>query len=212
MKMKKTIIPLVLALGLTSAYTTSPNRAIARKAFIETCAAAAFLEATTPSHAFDGSGSSAYAGKSTTSKAELKKSYEGRVIADMKDFKRLGSAIKNGETDGDVWVNFFIEYQRREPDDVGRAYAAFVDLVGNKERSGCGTLLAATFSKPGKPSEGLPSVKKYNAMAKLLEPMKAAGQKGDATKAKTAYGKASDAVEAYLEAVGLPSLSDPIYD
>ena len=66
----------------------------------------------------------------------------------------LGAAIGNGETDGDAWVNFFIPYQRREPDSSGRAYAAFVDLVGNKELSGCGILLAASFAKPGKPSEG----------------------------------------------------------
>mmetsp|Transcript_3835 Transcript_3835/g.8625 ORF Transcript_3835/g.8625 Transcript_3835/m.8625 type:complete len:212 (+) Transcript_3835:52-687(+) len=211
--MKKSMIPL-LAVGLTSAYTTpKPNRVISRKAFFKTCAAAAFLqEVAKPAQAFDGTGSSAYAGKSTTSKAELRKSYQRRVIADVKDFKKLGGAIQNGATDGDLWVNFFIEYRRREPDDVGRTYAAFVDLVGNKELSGCGTLLAASFAKPGKPSEGLPSVKKYNAMAKMLDPIKFAGQKGDVGKAKSAYGKASDAVQSYLDAVELPSLSDPIYD
>lgn len=195
-----------------------------------------------PVQAFDGAGSSAYIGKTTTSKAELNKSYQRRVVADVKDFKRLGEAIQNGETEGDSWVSFFIEFQRREPDSVGRAYAALVDLVGNKELSGCGTLLAASFAKAGKPSEGLPSVKKYNAMAKMFDPIKAAGQKGDLTKAKTAYGKvsavlrlivffmlynwlslshklvqfhtfqASDAVQAYLEAVELPPMSDALYD
>lgn len=38
---------------------------------------------------------------------------------------------------------------------------------------------------------GLPSVKKYNAMSKLFDPIKAAGQKGDRSKAKDAYGKVS---------------------
>lgn len=37
--------------------------------------------------------------------------------------------------------------------------------------------------------KGLPSVKKYNAMAKAFEPIKAAGQKGDSSKAKDAYKK-----------------------
>ena len=126
---------------LSYAYTTDlrrPATASSRRAFIKTCTVvaptvAASVITTSPVGAFDGAGSSAYAGKSTTSKAELKKSYQRRVIADVKDFKTLGAAINNGETEGDAWVDFFIEYQRREPDSNGRAYAAFVDLVGNKE-------------------------------------------------------------------------------
>ena len=147
---------------LSCAYTTDlrrPATASSRRAFIKTCTVVAPTVAmssvitASPVGAFDGAGSSAYAGKSTTSKAELKKSYQQWVIADVKDFKTLGAAINDGETEGDAWVDFFIEYQRREPDSNGRAYAAFVDLVGNKELSGCGTLLAASFAKPGKPSE-----------------------------------------------------------
>ena len=42
-------------------------------------------------------------------------------------------------------------------------------------------------------------------MAKLFDPIKAAGQKGDVAKAKTAYAKASDALGEYLDAVELPS-------
>ena len=125
------------------------------------------------------------------SRAELKKSYQRRIVADVKDFKRLGNAIQNGKSDGDEWVNFFIEYKRREPDSNGRAYAAYVDLVGNKELSGCGTLLGASYAKAGKPSENLPQVKKYNAMAKTFDPIKAAGAKGDVAKAKAAYEKVS---------------------
>ena len=189
------LLLLPLAVGLASAYTTpGPRRVLSRQAFIQSGAAAAVLQSVIPVHpagAFDGAGSSAYAGKSTTSKADLQKSYKSRVVADVRDFRRLGMAIQNGETDGPEWVNFCIEFQRREPDAVGRTYAAYVDLVGNTELSGCGTLLAASFAKPGKPSEGLPSVKKYSAMAKLLEPIKVAGQKGDLGKAKAAYGKVS---------------------
>lgn len=217
--------------ALSSAYTVPkstrrsfpPSSIItpsSRRAFVHTCILSPSIAAVVTAgnqqqqqaQAFDGAGSSAYTGKTPTSKAELKKSYIRRVVADVKDFKRLGVAIQNGELDGDAWVNFFIEYQRREPDSTGRTYAAYVDLVGNKELSGCGTLLAASFAKPGKPSENLPSVKKYNVMAKLFDPIKAAGQKGDVAKAKTAYAKASDALGEYLDAVELPSLSDAIYD
>ena len=166
-----------------------------------------------PAQAFDGAGSSSYPGKSASSKIELKKSYQTRVVADVKDFKQLGAAIDNGETEGKAWVNFFIEYQRREPDSVGRSYAANVDLVGNKDLSGCGILLAASYAKAGKPADNLPSMKKYKSLAKLFDPIKAAGAKGDAAKAKAAWGKASDALQEYLEEVELPSsLSDPIYD
>jgi hypothetical protein len=208
-------ISMALALFLTttaSGYTSpppQPKKCSSRKAFLQTCtstlATAAFLQTSAPAQAFDGAGSSAYSGKAPASKAELKKSYQNRVIADVKDFKRLGAAIDNGQTDGDAWVAFFIEFQRREPDAVGRTYAALVDLVGGKDISGCGVLLAGSYAKPGKPSDGLPSVKKYNAMAKVFEPIKAAGKKGDAGKAKVAWGKAKDAIQEYLETVELPS-------
>jgi hypothetical protein len=96
---------------------------------------------------------------------------------------------------------------------VGRTYAANVDLNGNNELRGCGTLLAASFAKAGKPSEGLPSVKKYNALAKTFDPIKSAGVNGAVDKTKAAWVKASVALEANLEALELPaSLSDPLYD
>jgi hypothetical protein len=60
----------------------------------------------------------------------LKRQYQGRIVADARDFNTLGSAIKAGETEGKAWVNFFIQFQRREPDEVGRTYAALVDLRG----------------------------------------------------------------------------------
>ena len=218
--MMKNVLILLAVLGMASAYTTlSIPKCSSRKAFLQTCtstiASAALLQtiAPVPAQAFDGAGSSSYAGRTPASKAEIKKSYQTRVIADVKDFKKLGGAIQNGQTEGDEWVNFFIEFQRREPDSVGRTYAGFVDLVGGKDLSGCGTLLAASYAKPGKPADGLPSVKKYNAMAKSFDPIKAAGKKGDVGKAKVAWGKASEALKEYLETVELPpSLSDPLYD
>eukprot|EP00979_Chaetoceros_neogracilis_P001325 scaffold231_cov258-Chaetoceros_neogracile.AAC.9 len=218
--MKTSIVTKLIAfgvVGMTSAYTVSSSSS--RKVFLETCkstiASAAFLQvaAPLPSFAFDGSGSSAYNGKNAASKAELKKSYRTRIIADVKDFKALGTAIQNGETEGRAWGNFFIEFQRREPDEYGRAYAAQVDLVGNKDLSGCGTLLAGSYAKPGKPADGLPSIKAYNTVAKTFDPIKAAGKKGDAAKSNIAWLKASELLSAYLETVELPSsLSDPLYD
>jgi hypothetical protein len=148
----------LICVGAVSAYTVPTNNAASRRAFIKTCTtvvpSVVVATSSEPSVAFDGSGSNAYSGKGVTSKADLKKSYQRRIVADVKDFKRLGAAIENGETEGSAWVDFFIEYQRREPDSAGRTYAALVDLVGNKDLSGCGTLLAASFAKQGKPSEG----------------------------------------------------------
>lgn len=159
--LKKLLVIPFLTLGNASAYLVPrPSCFTSRKAFIKTCTAVVpslvlpVAIAPKPALAFDGSGSSVYSGKGATSKADLKKSYQRRVVADVRDFKRLGEAIQKGETEGDAWVDFFIEYQRREPDSAGRTYAALVDLVGNKELSGCGILLAASFAKPGKPSEG----------------------------------------------------------
>ena len=80
-----------------------------------------------------------------------------RVTADVKDFNALGKAIDEGNTDGPAWVNFFITYQRREPDQFGRTYAALADVRGiptkkrNEYEGGDGLLLANTFTKSGKP-------------------------------------------------------------
>lgn len=106
--------------------------------------------------AFDGSGSSAYAGKNPATKAELRRQYQERVAADARDFNTLGKAIKAGETEGTAWVSFFIQFQRREPDALGRTYAALVDLRGIRVKrdefeGGDGLLLANTFTKAGKP-------------------------------------------------------------
>ena len=130
----------------------------------------------------------------------------------MTDFNALGAAIDRGETDGEEWVAFFIPYQRREPDAVGRTYAARVDLAGEDGASGVGLLLAGSFGKKGKPIEGLPQVKKFLALANSFPSIKAAGKAGDASKAKKAWLKASEAFTAFLQEVDLPaSLSDPLY-
>lgn len=46
----------------------------------------------------------------------------------------------------------------------------------------------------------------------MFDPIKQAGVKGDAGKAKAAFGKAAPLFAKYLEDVGLPGdLSDPLY-
>lgn len=164
--------------------------------------------------AFEGSGSSSYSGRTPLAVAAKAKGYRDRVAADVKDFNNLGAAIDKGETQGQAWVSFFIPYQRREPDAVGRAYAARVDLVGLDQKSagGSGLLLAGTYAKPNKPPDNLVQFKKYTALAKTLEPINEAGKAGDARKAKRAWSKAAAALSEYLESVDMPpDLADPLY-
>jgi hypothetical protein len=171
-----------------------------------------------PAVAFDGSGSSAYAGRSPATKAEAKKAYQVRVAADVCDFKALGKAIANKETQGPAWVSFFIQFQRREPDDVGRTYAALVDLRGlptkkkNEYEGGDGALLANTFTKQGKPPDNTPAVKAFVKLAKTFDAIEAAGKQGDAVKAKAAWDAASVLFSDYLGSVEMPSsLDDALY-
>lgn len=212
-----------------SAYTTLPPKTfsppkshqITRKAlftnFAKPVALLTLTVATTtsPSLAFDGSGSTA-AGK-TLNRSALKKSYSDRIVADVRDFNALGAAVARGELEGKAWINFFIPFKRREPDEYGRIYAAFSDLVGTGDTGGgCGLLYVGTLVKPGKPSEGTAAFKKFTVLSKLFGPIEAAagkdGKGGSVEKAKAAWGKAAGAFEEFLGATELPgSLSDPIY-
>ena len=163
-----------------------------------------------PAFAFDGQGSSSYSGRTPSTQASKAKAYRDRIAADVRDFNSLGASIDRGETSGDAWIAFFIQYQRREPDSVGRMYAAQVDLTGlDSSGGGAGLLLSTTYAKPNKPPDNLRQFKKYSALAKTLEPIKNAG---DAVKAKSEWLKASISLSEYLEAVDMPSdLSDPLY-
>lgn len=207
-----------VAFGCTfcAAYNVSPTqRPVSRRDFGFTssaAAAAAILGTPGIASGFEGSGSSAYTGKTATTKAELQKSYRARIAADVGDFNTLGVSIQKGETDGAAWVNFFIPFARREPDSVGRAYGAQADLVGAPDRSGCGYLYAASLIKPGKPPENSPGVKKFNTLAKSLAAVQVDGKKGDAGKAQKDFDKAAEAFSDFLGEVGMPSsLSDDLY-
>jgi hypothetical protein len=168
--------------------------------------------------AFDGSGSSAYAGRSPATKAELKRQYKDRIVADVKDFVSLGKAIDQGETEGRAWISFFITAQRREPDAVGRTYAALVDLRGlptkkaNEFEGGDGLLLANTFTKAGKPPDNTPAVRSFLKLSKAFDAIEAAGKSGNASKAKQEWEKTKSLLEVYLADVELPgSITDPLY-
>jgi hypothetical protein len=174
-----------------------------------------------PAQAFDGSGASASSGYNPTTRAERVKGWKQRVIADVQDFNRLGAALRNGQV-GDSskeWISFFIRFQRREPDDVGRTYGALVDLRGLPTKKkyeyegGDGLLLANSFTKPGKPPETTPAVKAWNKLFKQFDAIEAAGKKGDASAALVEWDKTKPLLEDYLNSVELPnSLSDKAYN
>lgn len=173
-----------------------------------------------PALAFDGQGSSAYAGRTPSSVAQLKKSYQDRVAADVRDFRVLGDEIKKGALDGDAWVFFFTQQPRSRPDASGRTYAALADLIGHKNdekpkgplEGGCGYLLAATYAKPGKPPDNVPSVKAYAPLPTIFDPIRVAAKKGSPEAAARAYDAAAKGLAAYLELVEMPaSLDDARY-
>lgn len=169
--------------------------------------------------AFDGSGSSVSPGYSPATRAEQKRRYRDRVAADVGDFLALGRAILDeGKTDGPAWVNFFVTLQRREPDGVGRTYAALADLRGlptkkaNEFEGGAGLLLANTYTKPGKPPDNTAAVRSFLKLSRAFDAIEAAGRKGDATKAGQAWEATGELLSKYLADVDLPaSLQDPIY-
>ena len=159
-------------------------------------------------------GSSSYSGRTPATQTSKVKAYRDRIAADVKDFNALGAAIDRGETSsGDSWVAFFIQFQRREPDSVGRTYAAQVDLTGLEgSGGGAGRLLAGTFAKPNKPPDNLPQYKLYNQLAKSLAPIESAGKAGDLVRAKKEWTKASLALSDYLAAVEMPpDLDNALY-
>lgn len=204
------LFQLSLAVSSSSALSVhSPTR----RAFLLATPAATVLLPHVAAEAFDGSGASSDPGRSPLAVATKAKGYRDRITADVKDFNALGSAIDKGETSGPEWVSFFIQYPRREPDAVGRAYAAQVDLVGADKSGGSGYLLARTYAKPNKPPDNLLQYKKYISLVKTLEPINLSGKSGDAVKAKKAWSMAAVALSEYLQSVDLPAdLSDPLYN
>lgn len=182
----------------------------------------AFVVSSSPAFAFEGSGSSAYAGKSPTTKAALRKNYQDRVAADVKDFNTLGKAIAKGEfgDESDAWFFFFTDKPRKNADEVGRIYAALLDLRGLPTKNpkffegGDGLLLANTFVKQGKPPDNSPAYKSFTALSPLFDVLRNAGEKKkDAAATKAAWDKTAAALSQYLADVDMPGdLSDPLYN
>jgi hypothetical protein len=202
----------------TPAAAVSSRRDVLQSTVAAAALGASLLGPVTPAFAFDGSGSSAYSGRSPATKAELKRQYKDRVVADVKDFVSLGKAIDQGETEGKAWINFFITAQRREPDAVGRTYAALVDLRGlptkkaNEFEGGDGLLLANTFTKQGKPPDNTPAVRSFLKLSKAFDAIEVAGKSGNSSKAKQEWDKTRTLLEAYLVDVELPgNIQDPMY-
>jgi len=211
------------SVGPSTSTTTSPQTTQqSRRAFVASttassiAAAAALLLQPAISNAFDGSGSSSYAGRTPLEKAAKAKGYKERIAKDVRDFNRLGAAIAAEDlnvAESEAWIGFFITFQRREPDAVGRTYAALLDLIGvEKNSGGAALLLAGTFAKQGKPPQSLKQYKLAVDLFDKFDPIKAAAKSGDAGKTKKEYSKAATALSAFLESVEMPAdLSDPLY-
>ena len=116
--------------AFTTSQQTESRRAVFSKLIAGSTAAAASVLVSQPAFSFEGSGSSVSSGYNPASALARRKAYQDRVVADMKDFNRLGASIAAGETSGSPWVSFFIQFPRKQTDDVGRSYAALCDFRG----------------------------------------------------------------------------------
>jgi hypothetical protein len=154
-----------------------------RRAFVTTSTNAIFLVPAMAT-AFDGTGSSAYSGRTPLEKASKAKSYRDRIVADVRDFNKLGASIAKSEVDGDAWVGFFIPYQRREPDAVGRTYAALLDLVGVEKSGGAALLLATPIPNPINLPTIFHSTKSMKLFSRILMPSRPLAKLGTLAKPK----------------------------
>ena len=120
-----------------------------------------------------------------------KQRYNDRVTQGVTNFKQLGSAIDSGNLD--ALRNFF----------------ATEDVGGWKDFSSAGYLLANAFRRSSSTApDSLPSVKGWKAYAASVENMTKALKKKDTAGASKAYQDAIQALNAYLELVELPPVSE----
>mmetsp|Transcript_32744 Transcript_32744/g.69127 ORF Transcript_32744/g.69127 Transcript_32744/m.69127 type:complete len:220 (-) Transcript_32744:204-863(-) len=113
-----------------------------------------------------------------------KQRYNKRVVAGIKSFLTLDAR------------------------DLGQVNAYFESSEegGWEDLSAAGYLLANAFrTSSTKAPDALPSVKKWKAFAKEIELLKRALSKKDAEKVFSAYKNAEEKLDAYLDAVELPS-------
>lgn len=116
-----------------------------------------------------------------------KQRYNARVTEGIKSFLSLSSSLESGTLDGAK--EFFLT------EEVG----------GWKDSSAAGYLLANAFRRSSStPPDNLPSVKKWKAFAKEIENLQKTLKKKDVKAVKSAYAKAEDLLDPYLEGVELP--------
>ena len=112
-----------------------------------------------------------------------KQRYNERVTAGCKAFLNL---------DGDV--------------EKTNAFFSTADVGGWEDFSAAGYLLSNAFrTSSTKPPDALPSVRKWKSYAKEMELLKRATAKKDAEKIQATYKDAVEKLDAYLEAVELPT-------
>jgi len=120
-----------------------------------------------------------------------KQRYNDRVTQGVKAFLALSSSLDTGTVDG-VKAFFLTE-----------------DAGGWKDASAAGYLLANAFRRSSStPPDNLPSVKKWKAFAKEVENLQKSTKKKDVNSIKSAYQKAEDLLDPYLESVELPAVID----
>lgn len=164
---------------------TVATASISRRSFAEDLVkgsvvgiSSAYLSSSSPAHA---SGGATAGGVYLLS---AKQRYNERVLAGIKTFLSL------------------------DVKDLGQVNAFFEssEVGGWEDLSAAGYLLANAFrTSSSKPPDTLPSVKKWKAFAKEIELLKRALSKKDVGKVSTAYSNAEAMLDAYLDAVELPS-------
>jgi hypothetical protein len=93
--------------------------------------------------------------------------------------------------------------------DETKAFFTTSEVGGWEDGSSAGYLLANAFrTSSGKPPDSLPSVKKWKAFAAEQENLLKALKKKDINGVKASYTKSEGLLDAYLEAVELPSVME----
>jgi len=98
-----------------------------------------------------------------------------------------------------------------DPSDLKQVDAFFAteEEGGWNDFSAAGYLLSNAFrTSSTKPPDSLPSVKKWKAFAKQAEALKKSVAKKDGEKVASSYQSAEESLDAYLDAVELPSVME----
>lgn len=120
-----------------------------------------------------------------------KQRYNVRVTACIKSYLALSKSLEESSLD------------------ETKAFFTNSEVGGWEDGSSAGYLLANAFrTSSGKPPDSLPSVKKWKAFAAEQENLLKALKKKDINGVKASYAKSEALLDAYLEAVELPSVME----